>query len=57
MQTGARRLLIAVGCAIFVLPGVAHAQYLDPGAGSMIIQVVIALGVGIAATFKIPRVA
>jgi hypothetical protein len=31
----------------------AHAQYLDPGAGSIIVQAVIAVAVGAAATLKL----
>jgi hypothetical protein len=42
----------AVGAALILFPSVAHAQYLDPGAGSMIVQLVIALVVGLAATAK-----
>lgn len=36
-----------------VIPSVAQAQYLDPGAGSILVQVVIAAMVGVTATVKI----
>ncbi len=39
--------------ALILFPNVAHAQYLDPGAGSMIVQIVIAVVVGLAATTKV----
>lgn len=38
---------------LFLLPSVAQAQYLDPGAGSIMVQVVIAALVGASATVKI----
>jgi hypothetical protein len=46
---------IALTSAIVVAltPVVAHAQYLDPGAGSIIVQAVIAVVVGVAATTRI----
>lgn len=39
--------------AVLAMPGTAFGQYLDPGAGSMIVQVVIALAVGAMATLKL----
>jgi hypothetical protein len=42
----------AVG-ALTLFPEQAQAQYLDPGAGSIIIQVVMAVVVGLAATLKL----
>ena len=54
MQTSSRLLwLVAAALAAGVLaPEVAHAQYLDPGAASVIVQVVIAGIVGVAAFVK-----
>jgi len=42
----------AVG-ALMLLPAPAQAQYLDPGAGSILIQALVAVAVGVAATLKI----
>jgi hypothetical protein len=39
--------------AIALTPVEAHAQYLDPGAGSIIVQAVIAVVIGVAATTKL----
>ena len=39
--------------ALALLPVPAEAQYLDPGAGSILIQVVMAVVVGLAATLKL----
>jgi hypothetical protein len=44
-------LLLATSLALF--PAVAEAQYLDPGAGSIIVQAVIAVFVGVAAAVKL----
>jgi len=46
---------IASGSVAVMLltPAMAHAQYLDPGAGSIIVQAVIAVMVGAAAAVKI----
>ena len=38
---------------MLLTPATAHAQYLDPGAGSIIVQAVIAVMVGVAAAVKI----
>lgn len=51
-----RRLSPAVIVAVAVLvllPPPAQAQYLDPGAGSIILQVVVAVVIGVAATLKL----
>lgn len=45
-------LIRAVG-VVALFPVAAHAQYLDPGAGSILIQAVIAVAVGAAAAVKI----
>jgi hypothetical protein len=47
------RLVLAVITTIALGPSSAHAQYLDPGAGSVIVQAVIAVVVGVAATVKL----
>lgn len=50
-----RRLGFAAGAAALVLvltPGSAEAQYLDPGAGSILVQVVLTVVVGAAAGLK-----
>ena len=39
--------------ALFGLPSMVYAQYLDPGAGSMLLQVIVAVVVGVGATAKI----
>jgi hypothetical protein len=39
--------------ALICLPATAHAQYLDPGAGSIIVQAVIAGVVGVAAALRV----
>ena len=39
--------------AVVILPTAAHAQYLDPGAGSIILQAVIAALIGTTAAIKI----
>ena len=39
--------------ALALLPVPAEAQYLDPGAGSILIQALVAVAVGVAATLKI----
>jgi hypothetical protein len=47
---------IAAGTCVLVLaltPGTAQAQYLDPGAGSIILQAVLAIVVGAAAGVKL----
>lgn len=54
-STRGRRLRLAAGAAALALvltPGSAEAQYLDPGAGSVIVQVVLAVVVGAAAGLK-----
>ena len=38
---------------VIILPSMAHAQYLDPGAGSMLLQVIVALVVGLGAGVKL----
>ena len=51
-----RRLGFTAGAAALALvltPGSAEAQYLDPGAGSIIVQVVLAVLVGAAAGLKL----
>ncbi|MEO8138315.1 MAG: hypothetical protein ABI742_01655 [Gemmatimonadota bacterium] len=48
--------MFASGCgalAMVLWPSTALAQYLDPGAGSIIVQVVIAVLVGVGATVKV----
>ena len=52
----ARRFVVAMAaCAAFMvlLPPPAAAQYLDPGASSIIVQVIIAGVVGLAAILKL----
>ncbi len=47
---------IAAGICVLGLvltPGTAQAQYLDPGAGSIILQAVLAIVVGVAAGVKV----
>jgi uncharacterized integral membrane protein len=39
--------------ALMLWPATAQAQYLDPGAGSILLQVIIAAVVGVAATLKL----
>ena len=39
--------------AILLTPDAAEAQYLDPGAGSIIVQVVVAVVAGTAATVRL----
>lgn len=56
MRSTPRAVVIAAlssGAAIALTPLDAHAQYLDPGAGSIIVQAVIAVVVGVAATTKL----
>ncbi len=51
-----QRLRFAAGAAALALvlaPRSAEAQYLDPGAGSVIVQVIVAVVVGAAAGFKL----
>ena len=43
----------AAAVAVALLPTAAHAQYLDPGAGSIIVQAVIAVVIGVAATARL----
>ena len=38
---------------IALTPSPAHAQYLDPGSGSIIVQAVIAVVVGVSATIRL----
>lgn len=48
--------VIAVGgslAAVAFFPSAVQAQYLDPGAGSVIVQVVIALVIGLSAALKL----
>ena len=46
--------IVAGAVVVTVLtPTPAHAQYLDPGAGSIIVQAVIAVMVGVSAAVKI----
>jgi hypothetical protein len=50
------RAWLAIGSAVValtLLPVPVQAQYLDPGAGSIIIQAVIAVVIGVAATVRI----
>ena len=54
MASQSRTVVVACTAAILILtPARAEAQYLDPGAGSIITQVVIAVVVGLAATLKL----
>jgi hypothetical protein len=46
-------IAISSAIAVSLTPVEAHAQYLDPGAGSIIVQAVIAVVVGVAATTRI----
>lgn len=47
-------IVASAGMALFVLaPSNAHAQYLDPGSGSIMVQAIIAVVVGVSATVKI----
>lgn len=51
-----RRVCLAIGTAVValtLLPAPLQGQYLDPGAGSIIIQAVIAVVIGLAATVRI----
>ena len=49
-----RWLGVCLGCALAALwPVSAQAQYLDPGAGSVLVQAVIAVFVGVAAVVKL----
>ena len=50
-----RRVLAAVACAaaLALVPSPAAAQYLDPGASSVIVQVIIAGLVGVAAVVRL----
>lgn len=54
MRTQSPSLAVAV-CAIALVlsPRALSAQYLDPGAGSVIVQAVIALTIGAAAAIKV----
>jgi hypothetical protein len=45
-------LALAATLASLLLPGTVHAQYLDPGAGSIIVQALVAAVVGVAAVLK-----
>jgi hypothetical protein len=45
-------LVLAATLASVLLPDIAHAQYLDPGAGSIIVQALVAAVVGVAAVLK-----
>ena len=47
-----RRIAIIGKLGIFVVCSIALFTYLDPGSGSLIIQLLIALVVGILATFR-----
>lgn len=49
----AASLLTLALAGITLTPGIAQAQYLDPGAGSIIVQAVIAVAVGAAATIRL----
>ena len=42
-----------VASALMLVPASVHAQYLDPGAGSILTQVVVALVVGASAIVKL----
>lgn len=44
---------VVAGLVVVFSPSTAQAQYLDPGAGSIILQVVIAAVVGVAATVRL----
>ena len=50
-----RRVLAALACAaaLALLPTPAAAQYLDPGASSVIVQVIIAGLIGVAAVVRL----
>ena len=45
--------LVVSAIAVAVSARTAHAQYLDPGAGSIIVQAVIAATIGAAAAMKL----
>jgi hypothetical protein len=45
--------VIGSAIALALFPQSAHAQYLDPGAGSIIVQAVIAATIGAAAAVKL----
>jgi hypothetical protein len=45
--------LFVAATTIALVPTSAHAQYLDPGAGSIILQAVIAVAVGAATAVKV----
>jgi len=47
-----RGLALAVGMGVLLFPRVAHA-YLDPGTGSLIIQIIAGAFLAIAMTFKL----
>jgi NAD/NADP transhydrogenase beta subunit len=56
MRTRTRSLSWSVaisGIALALIPTTAYAQYLDPGAGSIIVQSVIAVAIGTTAAIKI----
>jgi len=44
---------LAVTAAMALAPTPAGAQYLDPGAGSIVVQAAIAIAIGLAATLKL----
>jgi len=50
-----RKALVALACAaaLVLMPTPAAAQYLDPGASSVIIQVIIAGLIGVAAVLRL----
>jgi hypothetical protein len=48
-----RALAVAALAALALAPSVAEAQYLDPGAGSIIVQAVIAVVIGVSATVRL----
>jgi hypothetical protein len=47
------RLTILIAAIWLILPAEAHAQYLDPGASSVVVQLVIAGIIGFAAVLKL----
>lgn len=46
-------VVIAGGIALAATPDAAHAQYLDPGAGSILVQALLAVMVGVVAGVKV----
>jgi hypothetical protein len=53
MRTRITRAAVAIAATALLAPASAHAQYLDPGAGSIIVQAVVAAVFGIGVTVKL----